>query len=591
MAESANDELESIREELDEALYQCEKRSGNFFGQQSLPKAPNPCISIEGHGLIGLPLSESKGRRLHQMDAQSASLNSGTTGTEKSCSLAIDGSKILIRNPEFDSHLAENIVPKLSLGLGAQNWTVRPRAELHAMYVCTTNSELVPCDDVASGPTGAFGKLLIFLPSKFTGGTLRLSRDAFKYYETSQLEADSELSTSALAWINGTSVTSLPVLSGYRLVLSYHLINSSPTGIIPSLNALADALTGVRRVLLNWKQAWEGGGSNGIPDVFYFFTTEFDDYREDEHFEEDEDPRLSKRISPLASELGIKLYKAELEIHQDGTIVEPKGMDDEVEFKEIDREEFRILNLATLDGVPVKRISGITFDENQIIPSSFRDDMVAPDKRYFGGIWAEGQLERWYYRKALVISLSTDFTKPDTVVEHICKSLLRDELIPQEGEELVDRLVEMCSPGEVSDTEVKKASGVLLQLATQWHNSKMKEQSLSLRPQETETQDIDVQGSALANKSSVPTFGVATELSAPRFEALKPSNPFAVDNMDRGQELHKASFTHNGTGEKRSHDAFLGIPPEQLPNKNGALTQWRSNETPRHLAKRVKVEE
>lgn len=214
--------------------------------------------------------------------------------------------------------------------------------------------------------------------------------------ENVNLGTKAAINTYALAWFsNGVAVSSEPVLTGYRLVLAYHLIQASTTAILPSLDDQAQRVDGVRQVLLQWKQAKKGRKSNTIPEVLYYASF----YPNHE---------LRPQIASVASELGINLYQGEIEIHQEGEVDEPRnyksrrersryegnegfesdnGEDDDVKFKKVETEEFKVKKLSTLDDEPVENFSGVPIDENEIIPKNFRDGLKTPDEHAFEGIW------------------------------------------------------------------------------------------------------------------------------------------------------------------------------------------------------------
>lgn len=149
-----------------------------------------------------------------------------------------------------------------------------------------------------------------------------------------------------------------------------------------------------------------------------------DDNGDDDDSDGDDDDdhalRLLKCIAPLASELGINVYRARVEIHHAGTADEPadyearrmtarylgsagngedEGEDDDVEFAEIYVEEFTIMKLTDSNGARVKNVSNLTFDERQIIPEDFRDNLDKPNRRRFDGIFVRYPFYRNEFQK------------------------------------------------------------------------------------------------------------------------------------------------------------------------------------------------
>ena len=76
-------------------------------------------------------------------------------------------------------------------------------------------------------PDDVFAKIMVILPSTFTGGAVRLSDDdstvAYDHIK------DSDYETSVLSWRTDVTSEAEPIMSGYRLALSYNLICSKPT--------------------------------------------------------------------------------------------------------------------------------------------------------------------------------------------------------------------------------------------------------------------------------------------------------------------------------------------------------------------------
>ncbi|KLO12538.1 hypothetical protein SCHPADRAFT_410781 [Schizopora paradoxa] len=388
-----------IRAELANALSDCEDNCGSFYSFQSLPDAPNPLITTGDYGVVGVPLSDPEGKRLLKSTAPETPVND-------TFSLAINSSKMRIRNHKFNGFIHEKIIPAICKTLGVKTRIFNPEAVFEAMFVCTNGSELVPCQSSIPEPDKHFGKLLIVLPSEFTGGALRLSRGGSDDFEAI-LETESAISTSAVAWFNGVSVTALPILSGYRLVLSYNLVKRSTSTIMPGLDAQREAIESLRRGLLRWKEVKEENRSDYLPDVLYYFSDAID-------------LRFLNKLSPLMSELGVHLYRAEIKFTRGGSVIEPDdyksrrekieyrrryedsdddededdGRYDDVELDEILTEDFSIKKLVALDGTHLDETTGIPFDERETIPMSVLDDFDEPDDQEYGGIWESHWLEQ-----------------------------------------------------------------------------------------------------------------------------------------------------------------------------------------------------
>jgi len=71
-----------------------------------------------------------------------------------------------------------------------------------------------------------FATLVVVLPSEFTGGEIHLSHGSEnKIFDNAK---DSAFETTILAWYTDATHEVKKITSGYRLALTYHLINTSP---------------------------------------------------------------------------------------------------------------------------------------------------------------------------------------------------------------------------------------------------------------------------------------------------------------------------------------------------------------------------
>ncbi|KLO06361.1 hypothetical protein SCHPADRAFT_933112 [Schizopora paradoxa] len=584
MSTEVEQDPHGIREELANALSACEKNSGSFYSFQSLPDAPNPFISTDVHGVVGVPLSESEGKRLLRSAARGGSSTSKARGAaRKSCSVAIDCSKMRILNPKFNDFLDKKVIPVLCEKLGIRRHEIHPKAVFEAMFACTKGSELVPCHCQNPEPDKTFGKVLIILPSGFTGGSLRLSREGSETYEA-KLETESALSTTAVAWFNGVSVTSMPLLSGYRLVLSYNLVKTSASTIMPGLDGQWGAFNSVRRLLLRWKQVKKEDRSDIVPNVLYYFWDE-------------EDTRILLKLAHLASELGVKLYRAKIKFTRAGSATEDAderhgsgdsdddddddaGRDDGVEIDEICAEDFTIQKLVTLDGNLLDDAAGIPFDARETVPISVLDDFDEPDKQD----WVSEWLDQYFYRSALVISPFMDFTQPKAIFNLICKGLQRKKVdygecfdSAEEGA-LVDRLIKMRSLGKVSDADARRACLALHSHAVQFNRAKAWTGALSICPQGAVLDCIGVQGFAQAYKGFESKFFDAAE-------------SFLPADMDLVRVLRPMAEGFNDAKMKKwCQDTMLAFAAQQLRNGGAnSITEVKENSPSRQRTKRRKL--
>ena len=99
---------------------------------------------------------------------------------------------------------------------------------------------------------GMFATLVVVLPSEFTGGEIHVSHGG----ESKILDnaKDSAFETTVLAWYTDVTHEVKEITSGYRLALSYHLINTSPGINPPRLPSSDSSLQSVREIFSKWSR-------------------------------------------------------------------------------------------------------------------------------------------------------------------------------------------------------------------------------------------------------------------------------------------------------------------------------------------------
>ena len=102
-----------------------------------------------------------------------------------------------------------------------------------------------------------FASLIIVLPSKFEGGQVHVSHGNNK--DVFDISPSSAFTTSAIAWYTDVTHQVKPITSGYRLALSYNLINPSPGIPPPHLPDMHSAVSEVEAIFRKWRK---GGYAN-----------------------------------------------------------------------------------------------------------------------------------------------------------------------------------------------------------------------------------------------------------------------------------------------------------------------------------------
>ena len=97
-----------------------------------------------------------------------------------------------------------------------------------------------------------FASLIIVLPSKFEGGEVHVSHGSSK--DVFNISPSSEFATSALAWYTDVIHEVKPVTSGYRLAISYNLVNTLPGVPPPHLPDVHSAVSAVEGIFRKWRK-------------------------------------------------------------------------------------------------------------------------------------------------------------------------------------------------------------------------------------------------------------------------------------------------------------------------------------------------
>ena len=97
-----------------------------------------------------------------------------------------------------------------------------------------------------------FATMIILLPSQYTGGEVHLAHASKS--QVIDFSASSLANTAVLAWYTDVLHEVKPINSGYRLALSYNLINTSPRMVLPKAPTDDGPCAELRRILRNWEK-------------------------------------------------------------------------------------------------------------------------------------------------------------------------------------------------------------------------------------------------------------------------------------------------------------------------------------------------
>ena len=111
-----------------------------------LTTPPNPCLSISGLGLVGLPLSERDAKAIISWAALAPFGHGERTVVDKDVrdTWEIEPSKLSFLNPEWEIFLTKNVCPEVCQSLGVSMGDCPPKMELYKLLLYEKGSQYVP---------------------------------------------------------------------------------------------------------------------------------------------------------------------------------------------------------------------------------------------------------------------------------------------------------------------------------------------------------------------------------------------------------------------------------------------------------------
>ena len=111
-----------------------------------LTNSPNPCLSISGLGLVGLPLSERDAKAIISCAALAPFGRGERTVVDKDVrdTWEIEPSKLSFLNPEWEIFLTKNVCPEVCQSLGVAIGDSPPKMELYKLLLYEKGSQYVP---------------------------------------------------------------------------------------------------------------------------------------------------------------------------------------------------------------------------------------------------------------------------------------------------------------------------------------------------------------------------------------------------------------------------------------------------------------
>ncbi|KAI0756143.1 hypothetical protein C8Q80DRAFT_1115759 [Daedaleopsis nitida] len=192
----------------------------------------NPGLDIIGFGSLGLPLSTRDAANLRD------ALVSGGSNTEK----------VQYNNEEWPDFF-QRVIGDVCNALGANFNSSKPRVELTDLLFNDPQHNISFATACTKSCAQAFASLLIVLPSKFNGGTLRVTHgDRSESYDYSVRSATN---LTVLAWHAGALPEFTPLSDGYYLALSYQIVHTTDPPV-PTISLQDNVVSRLRQILSHW---------------------------------------------------------------------------------------------------------------------------------------------------------------------------------------------------------------------------------------------------------------------------------------------------------------------------------------------------
>ncbi|KAJ7068776.1 hypothetical protein C8F01DRAFT_1365057 [Mycena amicta] len=404
---------EDIEHDLRRVLKEDLDFEGQFSFSRVYPNAPNPFLSLDGLGLIGLPLGPSAAKSVIEHCDQAPFGKGERTIINKEVrdTWEMDGGKIQFRNSAWKPFIA-GVVRDVCEALGVNFGASKPRARLYKLLLYETGSHFLPHVDTEK-EDGMFASIIVVLPSEFTGGNAHTSHCGVETVHNSSKNSLDQ--TSVLAWYTDVMHEVKPITSGYRFALSYNLMHST-TSLRPALFSADDAITKLRNIFQSWN------ANQSAPDrIYHLLEHQYSKANLSASALKGVDAHIVAVLDSLARDIGFGLGLGNLELSQHGQAEDTNpyprkrkkkwgynnGSDDEghnskassMEFAELVSTTMSVENFVDPDGNRIKQ----DLESDQ----GLRDQLKSGGKKtqeyegYMGN--SAGSLDRYYRSSVLVI--------------------------------------------------------------------------------------------------------------------------------------------------------------------------------------------
>jgi hypothetical protein len=119
---------------------------GSYYYSATDAAAPNPGLTIDGVGLIGLPLSERDAKVVisHASQAPFGKGDQTVVDTTVRDTWEIEPASVSFTNPRWEQYVEQIASKTIWTALGVAPWTSKPRCELYKLLLYQTGSHFLP---------------------------------------------------------------------------------------------------------------------------------------------------------------------------------------------------------------------------------------------------------------------------------------------------------------------------------------------------------------------------------------------------------------------------------------------------------------
>ncbi|KAJ3537272.1 hypothetical protein NM688_g6715 [Phlebia brevispora] len=533
-----------ISDELSHALRLHLDFAGAISFHRVYSDAPNPCLVLSDLGSIGLPLNPREAEIIKSRAEQYPFGTGEQTIIEKSARdmWQINADMVKFENPAWESWL-KPVVHEICQTLDVHEAASRPKCELQKLLLYEAGSHLLPHVHTDKADR-VFATVVIILPSKFTGGSTHVS------YESMSADHDcsetSDVHTSVMAWYTNVAHEVKPLVSGYRLALSFNLIHTTAAPR-PAPSTNNKVVAPLRKALLKWKA---DAGLSTPDKILYLLEYEYPQANLRASTLKGADAQRTAILRMLGEEVGFCLGLATVECHTTGVADEGRRShemptwycDTDVSsecsdtwgFDEIYGSKISITNFVDLDGESIDSKLKLdrntdTAPEHDAFKVSLRSGVHYKQEVDHYSAFEAAMLERWYRRSVLVIwpKYANGIVTND--IDWECDNM-NDEIDESDvaTDELRTQVNYLLNRAATSWWDSSYLPEVICYAACQWDDIQLWNKAVDLCVEKKGLKTLDVPNIGLA----IETFGF--EKVKARLEMMIQQTP--THSLRRGEE-------------------------------------------------------